>query len=247
MITRRAFLRGCVGAGVGSLLPNVALAAEDPFDIVLGLKNGHPGYFSPKEMALFYEQLYRSPKRLNHHFIRQGRAVLAPLQESFLTVPPSFLERTLSHLEQALEKGYARHIFFSDLGHGHFFHSAATMPKLMPLSYPVAMTHLMHDSQIGIIYHAAENLEDVKDPKTGRLRPDVWERRRTRNILGWYDGRPIEVNPPEPSFLTGKDTINNAHGPGQRYGALDCSANQQGEFEIRPKGERIRLDLSFEA
>ena len=70
---------------------------------------------------------------------------------------------------------------------------------------------------------------------------------KQRNIIGWYDGRPLEILFAETSALVGDGKSNTAIIPKgyRRMGSLVCKVTKNGEFSIQKGEQTIRVDISL--
>ena len=214
-------------------------------------ENGHSWYRSFEEVVQLYEEHYNRESRLENyiHELGDGKYVadisFESREEWRVMVPPSFIQHILNHLELALEKGWANYIFWPDLNHGHLFISREYwQEKYSEHTDPTDkyLTRMLEEDEakMGILYHAAEHF--------CRLDPANEEAIRTRNIVGWFDGRPIELVYPDPK--TDKSAHIRANTAGDPEGMdrkwfISVSAGKNGYFAIYPNGEEIRLDISF--
>ena len=57
---------------------------------------------------------------------------------------------------------------------------------------------LLREPRLIALYHTAEHL-DISDPKTGKVNNEARAWKEKRNVLGFFDGRPIEILPPHPA------------------------------------------------
>ena len=51
----------------------------------------------------------------------------------------------------------------------------------------------VNDALLGTLFHNAEHLALRSPPHTGSIDPEAQEFRSKRNVIGWYDGRGLEV------------------------------------------------------
>ena len=98
----------------------------------------------------------------------------------------------------------------------------------------------MRETQLVALYHTAEHLE-ISDPKTGAVDEAAKKWKEKRNVLGFFDGRPIRILPPHPA----------GHGVSMpagynSYGGFNFLANPRGELFIFHNNRVVTFDLSLE-
>lgn len=113
-------------------------------------------------------------------------------------LPCHFITETLRHLQEILQAGAARYLFPLDLNHAHLaVPKTSWREKYSKLPSATIIPAMLHDPQLVALYHSAEHLK-APDPQADRINPAVNAWREKRNILGFYDGRPIKILPPRP-------------------------------------------------
>lgn len=205
-------------------------------------------FYTLQEMETVYMREYFEGKRLNHHArSRQGRYFVT-YEKTKYDIPSDFIRFTLRHLEEMLQKGYAKYIFRLDAFHSHLFvPDSAFRENYEHLNQSDIIRVLVKDDQLGALYHNAEHLALHNPPLTGKIDPAARELIRKRNVIGWFDGRPLELTYPAPESSPGRIKANTAsvpegHSP---LWLLFFKATRNGEFEIRHKNQTIRIDISF--
>jgi hypothetical protein len=157
------------------------------------------------------------------------------------------VENVTLHIEQALELGYADHVFFPDMGHSHYFIPEAhwdTEYAGTPVDQTADMTsRLLDDPQLLVLYHTAEQLQMLDENK--ELLPDPWIqfRHQSRNVVGDNDWqRRIELiqNPDSPA-----NTAREYEGHFYYGAGFSISASKDGCFPYTQNGERKWYDLSL--
>lgn len=215
-------------------------------------ENGNSWYYSRAEVDKIYEVYhYNGESRLNNyiHETKDGNFIAKMDNGGPIQLPPEFVNHILNHLESAIEKGWVNYIFWADLNHGHLFVPTDLWnDKYEDGEYGLKAFHaqlqrlLSEDGdKLGILYHAAEHF--------CHLDPANKEAIRTRNVVGWFDGRPIELTYPDPeNSLPAQLKANTAGDPPgyDRKWFISVSANASGYFAIHPNGEEIRLDISLD-
>lgn len=210
----------------------------------------HGWDFTMEEMKEVYEKEYKKGRRLESFIrIEDGKYIASYDGRSF-EVPKGFIQHTLSHLEQMLEEGYAAYIFRLDAFHNHFFVPDENFDKYKTLKGVEAAVELTHDKSLGALYHNSEHLALRNPPEEGEIDPIAEELRSKRNVLGWYDGRPLELTYPKDNVPVAIKEANTADIPKGYHNvgpSLTFKATKNGEFSIRPYGKEIKVDISFDA
>jgi hypothetical protein len=99
---------------------------------------------------------------------------------------------------------------------------------------------LLREPTLVALYHTAEHLK-IRDPKTGKINVEVKQWKEKRNVLGFFDGRPIQILPPHPmGFGVGM--------PAQyeSYGGFNFLASHRGELFLFVNNRAITFDVSLE-
>ena len=209
----------------------------------------HGWYFTREETKNIYEKEYEEGTRLENHIrIKEGKYMASCYGETF-EVPEKFVKGTLRQLEETLEKGYAEYIFRLDAFHSHLFVPNDIFDKYYPLKNGAELIGAYtKDDKLGALYHNTEHLA-VEDPKTGEIDPIAQELHSKRSVLGWYDGRPLEITHPEETAPPAIIEANSASIPDGYHaiGGITFKATKNGEFAIKHNGKEIRIDISFDA
>ncbi len=209
----------------------------------------HGWYFTREETKQIYEKEYEEGARLENCIrIENGKYVAYRYGKKF-EVPEKFVKSTLRQLEETLEKGYAEYIFRLDAFHSHLFVPYDVFEKYKDLKNGAEVTEAYtKDEQLGALYHNAEHLT-IEYPKTGEIDPIAKELCNKRSVLGWYDGRSLEITHPKETDLPKIIEANTASIPEGYHiiGGLTFKATKNGEFAIKHKGKEIRIDISFDA
>jgi len=156
-------------------------------------------------------------------------------------VPCRFITDVTRHLKEMLVAGAAKYLFPLDADHAHLaVPNELWATKYSELPSEQLLPALLRDSQLVALYHTAEHLE-IKDPKTGAVNEDVKAWKEKRNVLAFFDGRPIRILPPHPA----------GHGVGMpagynSYGGFNFLANPRGELVIFHDNKVITFDVSLE-
>ena len=203
-------------------------------------------YYTLQEVKDYYKIHYNRKERLEHYIYQKNGKYISTIERAdgtyTLEIPDNFIQAILSHLQQGLEKGWFKFIFWIDLSHGHPLLPIKASQKLAA-EYNGAeyILNLVQHKDLGILYHAAEHF-DPRDPATDRYK-------NTRNIIGWFDGKkPLEVVHPGPDAT---ESERQGHSVNYPRGYNTCwwigmSAHHNGMFAIVVNGETIRLDISLD-
>ena len=209
----------------------------------------HGWNFTLKEIKEIYEKEYEEGERLENHLIKKDGKYIAFKDGESCEVPEKFVKTTLNQLEQMLEKGYAAYIFRLDAFHSHPFVPDEVFHKYKDLSGAELIAAYTKDDQLGVLYHNSEHLALRDPPKTGEIDSKAKELISKRSVLGWYDGRPLELTHPGEDAPAKLKEANTAGVPDgyHNIGFITFKATKNGEFVINPNGEEIRVDISFDA
>ena len=160
--------------------------------------------------------------------------------EPFL-LPCRFIIETTRHLKEMLAVGAAKYLFPLDADHAHL----AIPTELWATEYSKLPSErilpaLLRDPRLVALYHTAEHLE-ISHRKTGAINPEAKAWKEKRNVLAFFDGRPIRILPPHPA----------GHGVGMpagynSYGGFNFLANPRGELFIFHNNKLITFDVSLE-
>jgi len=212
--------------------------------------NTHGWNFTLEEIKEIYEKEYEEGERLENYIrIEEGKYIASEYGKN-CEIPESFVKTTLKHLEQMLEKDYAKYIFRLDAFHGHIFIPKELFGKYKDLYFIELIAAYTKDEQLGILYHNTEHLALRNPPKTGEIDPEAQELISKRSVLGWYDGRPLELTYPKEGDNQKAIESNCVDIPDgyNTIGGIHFKATKNGEFAItHPNGEEIRIDISFDA
>ena len=156
-------------------------------------------------------------------------------------VPCQFINEVTRHLKDMLGIGAARYLFPLDADHAHLAVPAdvwaAKYSKLSSAQLPVA---LLGEPKLVALYHTAEHLETgAGDRATDDDGVKRWKKQR--NVLGFFDGRPLHVLPPHPEgFGVGMpDGL-------VSYGGFNFLASPRGELMIIQEQRMIAFDVSLD-
>jgi hypothetical protein len=152
-----------------------------------------------------------------------------------------FINEVMRHLKGMLDIGAARYLFPLDADHAHLAVPADVWAeKYDKLSPAQLMVALLREPKLVALYHTAEHLEPgAKINGTDDAGVRRW--REQRNVLGYFNGRPLQVLPPHPDgFGVGlPDGL-------VSYGGFNFLASPRGELMILQGERAIAFDVSLE-
>ena len=203
-------------------------------------------YFTAVEIEAAYRYQERFGQRLlrpikpaecnfgKHSFSasHQGREFLAPCR---------FITEMKGHLKSMIEMGAARYLFPLDADHAHL----AIPGEIWDSEYSnvvadKSLEEALRDPRLVALYHTAEHLT-ISDSTNGTAISESREWRDKRNVLGFFNGRPLAILPPNPD--------GSAQAPPEQYRnvvTVYFLAHRLGEVVLSVRGEAIPFDLSFD-
>lgn len=145
-----------------------------------------------------------------------------------------------------MENGYAEYIFRLDAFHSHLFVPEEAFENYKDLDGVELIEEYTKDERLGALYHNTEHLA-LRD-ETGKIDPAAEELISKRSVLGWHDGRPLELTYPKEDASQKIREANSAGIPDghNSIGHLTFMATKNGEYVIRPNGKEVRVDISFD-
>lgn len=223
------------GALEFAVTPNAR--ANDPRD---------PWFFTAKEVqaAYQYQENYggriRYPLRLEACFLGREEFVLSHGGAEF-TVPCHFIAETTRHLQEMLNAGAARYLFPLDADHAHLgVPTALWESKYRHLRAEQILGALLREPKLVALYHTAEHLE-IRDSKQGAIDPQTQAWMEKRNVLGFFDERPIQILPPDPKGYS--VAMPEEY---ETYGGFNFLASPAGALFVFVGNRVITFDISFD-
>ena len=219
----------------------IALSYYDDLDMKSRYE-GRSWYYKLEEMEPVYYKEYNDEEKLLQNIIykKDGKWIGTFDGKEFI-VPQEFIDKTLDIFKAMLEQKTAKYLFRLDAFHGHPFieDSKHYRKKYFDLNAVDQTSAMVHDSKLGILFHNTEHL--LVDPDNA----EAVALNDKRNVLGWYDGRSIEILPLPSADGGNKRTAHSSPGhdlcPYLRFGA-----HKDGNFSIEVGGKEIRIDISFD-
>jgi hypothetical protein len=224
--------------GANSLLvSNSEALATSPYDT---------WYFTAEEVgaAHQYQENYgeriRNPLPARECLFGQNEFAATYQQTEFL-VPCRFIMEITRHLKEMLAVGAAKYLFPLDADHGHLgIPGELWTSKYSKLPSEQIWFALLREPKLIALYHTAEHLE-ISDPKNGKVNEEAKAWKEKRNVLGFLDGRPIEILPPHPA---GQGV---GMPPGYNsYGGFNFLANPRGELFLFVNNKVVTFDVSLD-
>ncbi len=238
--SRREFLKLLGAAGAAAFFADHPEVAAEGLD--------HPSryerdgwWYSAEQMRELYEREYNGPKILENRLIVKRSGVIGRYDGKELAVPQRFVDSTLANIAGLLERKAARYLFRLDAAHGHFFVPAERYrTRYGALAGAAEVEVLARDRMLGILFHNAEHLKlDPNNPEDALFNA-------RRNVLGWYDGRPLEILPSPPGGET-KWSVPDLPGAMHNLSPYPkFAAHKTGAFSVWHRGKRVRLDVSLD-
>ena len=220
--------------------------------LVLGGSNASAQYsrdswfFSAAEIGAAYQYQENYGGRMRNPLpafsCMTGQAeFVATLRRVPVRVACPFVNHVMRHLKEMLDVGAARYLFPLDADHAHLAVPAAVWEeKYSKLSSTQLLVALLREPQLVALYHTAEHLEPAaKEKRSDDAAVRRW--REQRNVLGYFDGRPLQILPPHPEgFGVGlPDGL-------MSYGGFNFLASPHGELMILQGQRAIAFDVSLE-
>ena len=228
----RVALAMCSLVGVVSLVPTRAGGNE----------SRDTWYFSAKEIhaAYQYQENFgariRNPVKAQECFLGRPDFVASYRSLDFVA-PCRFITESTRHLKEMLNAGAAKYFFPLDANHAHLgIPVTAWEGKYRHLPNEQILPALLDDPALVALYHTAEHL-DIRAATSA----DGKKWLEQRNVLGFFDGRPIEILPPKPRHQ-GVGMPEKYHS----YGGFDFLASRAGALFVFSGNRMITFDVSLD-
>ncbi len=204
-------------------------------------------YFTADEVAAAYQyqqnygERLRAPLRAGECVFRNGE-FSASYRGSKIVVPCRFVRQVTRHLKEMLDAGAAKFLFPLDADHAHLgVPKEAWDRKYKDLLVEQLFGELVRDPGLVALYHTAEHLR-VTDRKTGALNSAAKKWQDKRNVIGYFDGRPNKILPPQ-------DNGQGASMPADHYsyGGFTFLASPRGELFLSLGASMVTFDVAFDA
>lgn len=237
-LSRREFLKRA-----GGVVATSFLATSVPFgetSHALAEAESSKMLFTQEEAQEKYKEEYEKGLRLTNFLRKEEEGIIGTADNKEFLVSPNFVEQTLRHMKEMIEQRAAKYLFRLDSYHGHLFLPSDILKETENDSYEQLLHKASGNDKLGTLYHNSEFLT-AKNSKTKKINKETEELIKRRNVIGWYDGRPIEILKPAPdgSGVTPEFV--------KKIGIFHYKAHCNGEFEITIEGKKIRVDISLDA
>jgi hypothetical protein len=203
-------------------------------------------YFTAQEIEIAYRYQEhfgeRMPRPVRGRECALGAKEFTATRNGFeFLTPCRFITETVRHLKEMISAGAARYLFPLDADHAHL----AVPLRLWESKYSnlpgeELLPALLREPELAALYHSAEHLTVLEAPnKKIDAGSKAWKEKR--NIVGYYDGRPIKVLPPDPRGIG-----LGIPPPYYSVGAFSFLASPKGELNILLPGRVITFDITFD-
>ena len=206
---------------------------------------GDSWYFTASQIEIAYRYQQHFGRRLSHPLKPQdcyyGKAeFVAEYQGKTFLAPCSFIQHTTRHLKTMLESGSARYIFPLDLDHAHLgIPSDLWSATYRQLTLGQLLPRVLREPTLVALYHAAEHLSGVNATRSSADQISDWKAQR--NVLGFFDGEPIQILTPQPDG-SGHERIDNY----RMVITVSFLAHWLGEIPLSASGKAHTFDISFD-
>ncbi|MBU2562201.1 MAG: hypothetical protein KKF68_00895 [Nanoarchaeota archaeon] len=203
------------------------------------------GNFTLEQIRQIYKREYNEGLHLNNYVTPD---CIATYQRGKGKIPERAIKITLNHLEEMMIKEWLKYPGWPDSFHGHFFLPEKSRSEIIHLKGIELLQASLSREELGVIYHNAEKLAKRNPPVTGAIDSEAKRLISVRSVIGWYDGRPLELAHPLPDDPIGYVRANTAQPPKgfSSMCPITFKAHKNGVFSISPFGEKIRIDFSFD-
>ncbi len=161
-------------------------------------------FFTSEEIGTAYRYQMHFGERLPYPIGGQEctlgqEKLLASDRKSKFWLSCRFIKQIVRHIAEMLDAGAARYLFSLDADHAHLaVPETLWEEKYRHLPFAEILPALLEDPSTIALYHTAEHLT-VIDFKSGKTDPQAKAWKDKRNVIGYFDGRPIIIRPPDPS------------------------------------------------
>ena len=205
-------------------------------------------FFTSEEVtaAYQYQQNYgerlRYPLRASACFFRGNGEFATSYRRNPLAVSCRFVLEVTRHLKEMLDAGAAKYLFPLDADHGHLgvpLEAWNTKYKNLPVEQ--VFPEILREPGLVVLYHTAEHLR-IADRNTGAVNAEAKAWQEKRNVLGYFDGRPIKILAPDPKGA-GVAMPENYYS----YGGFNFLASPRGELYLSAGSNMITFDIAFDS
>lgn len=207
----------------------------------------NPWYFSAEEIGAAYQYQENYGVRIRNPLPAKscmyGKAdFVGTYRQAKVHFPCQFINKVTRHLKEMLALGAARYLFPLDADHAHLAVPAETWAKkYSKLDSSQVMAALLREPALVALYHTAEHLDPLA-AKSSESEDTVGAWKEKRNVLGFFDGRRVQVLAPHPEgFGVG---VPDGY---FSYGSFNFLANHRAELMLFHADKAIPFDLSLES
>ncbi len=214
----------------------------------------HGQYTFPK-MSDHFEKVYASGKRIGLHvnydperdqFFLYYAGQYRSEEPQPVPITPNFIASITRHIEMAHEMGFASFVFFSDMGHSHFFFTEDQWRELEEVqnNFPKLYKRIFANSETRILYHLSEKLDFFDGSGSYIQKTDLVIKYWNRNFFTKND--PSDFYEIQVQQKAGyHNTVSSINGYNQGYG-FSISASRNGCFPYRDRNGNLRyFDISI--
>jgi len=197
------------------------------------------------EAAYHYQQDYgerlRFPLRAGACQFHDGEFATLYRRSEF-AVSCHFILEVTRHLKEMLDVGAAKFLFPLDADHAHLgVPMAVWNKKYKNLPVEQVFPTILREPGLVALYHTAEHLR-VTDPKSGTVNGVAKAWQEKRNVLGYFDGRPIKILAPDPKGQGVAMPVDY-----YSYGGFNFLASSRGELYVSSGLDMITFDIAFDS
>jgi hypothetical protein len=204
-------------------------------------------YFTAGEVGAAYQyqenygERLRNPLRAADCLFRDGE-IDAQQNNRRFTVPCRFVAEITRHLKEMIEAGAAKFLFPLDADHAHLGVPLELWEsKYKNLPAAEVIPAILREPRLVALYHTAEHLR-ITDRRTGAVDKAARSWKSKRNVLGFFDGRAIEILPPEP-MGRGASMPDGYYS----YGGVSFLASPRGELYLSLATKVISFDIALDS
>lgn len=196
---------------------------------------------TPEEAQLQFDSVYQSSQRIRNRIFwsQQNQSYVFEKNQNTFIIPTPFIQNLAIQLTQALELGYAKHLYYADLGHLHLLVPKENLDPIIPKE------SFFNSPQLLSLFHTGE-LYQFK--KGGSLSGAMTENAdwqwiyRHRNFVGLN-----QAHQPITPLFSRLDAFYNTVRTIEGYkeiGSVYFSANKNGCFRLQKPNSSLRFDIS---
>jgi hypothetical protein len=235
--------RSALLTAIAAIFHITSAAAQNPVSLQDPYRS--TWFFSAAEIGAAYQYQENYGSRVRNPLPAQGclfgkADFTASYRQIPVRVPCQFINQVSRQVKELLDIGAARYLFPLDADHAHLAVPVAVWEKkYSKLSVSQLFAALLGEPQLVALYHTAEHL----DPGVleGNDAEGVKSWMEKRNVLGFFDGRPLKVLPPDP----------NGYGVGMpeglvSYGGFNFLANHRGALMVFQGNKAVAFDVSLD-